>query len=76
MQRLMVKESRVSAEDFVIVQKDLITSNKQQFLDKMKAFWSKPDLLSDKKSAELQKIIRFINTMVFDNNENYQIEDL
>jgi hypothetical protein len=38
MQRLMIKESRVS-EDFNI-QKDLIASNKQQYLDKMKYFWS------------------------------------
>ncbi len=47
----MIKESRVS-EDFNI-QKDLITSNKQQYSDKMKDFWSNPDLLSNKKSEEL-----------------------
>jgi hypothetical protein len=43
MQRLMVKESHVS-EEFNI-QKDLMASNKQQYLDKMKYFWSRPDLL-------------------------------
>jgi hypothetical protein len=74
MQRLMIKESRVS-EDFTI-QKDLITSNKQQYLDKMKDFWSKADLLSNRRSEELQKIISFINNSVFNNNENYQINDL
>jgi hypothetical protein len=42
MQRLMIKESRVS-EDFNI-QKDLIASNKQQYLDRMKDFWSQADL--------------------------------
>ncbi len=70
----MIKESRVS-EDFTI-QKDLITSNKQQYLDKMKDFWSKADLLSNRRSEELQKIISFINNSVFNNNENYQINDL
>ncbi len=74
MQRLMIKESRVS-EDFNI-QKDLIASNRQQYLDKMKDFWSKADLLSNRKSKELQKIISFINNSVFNNNENYQISDL
>jgi hypothetical protein len=75
MQRLMIKESRVS-EDFTI-QKDLMASNKQQYLDKMKDFWSKTDLLSNKKSEELQKIINFINNSLFNNeNENYQINDL
>jgi serine/threonine protein kinase len=43
MQRLMIKESRVS-EDFNI-QADLMASNKQQYLDKMKYFWSKADLV-------------------------------
>jgi hypothetical protein len=38
MQRLMIRESRVS-EDFNI-RKDLIASNKQQYSDKMKYFWS------------------------------------
>jgi hypothetical protein len=38
MQRLMTKDSRVS-EDFAI-QKELMASNKQQYLDKMKDFWS------------------------------------
>jgi hypothetical protein len=38
----MIKESHVS-EDFNI-RKDLITNNKQQYLDKMKYFWSKADL--------------------------------
>jgi hypothetical protein len=42
MQRLMTKESRVS-EDFTI-QKVLMVRNKQQYLDKMKDFWSKADL--------------------------------
>jgi hypothetical protein len=43
----------------------------------MKEFWSKPDLLSNRKSQELQKIINFINNNVFNNeNENYQISDL
>jgi hypothetical protein len=58
MQRLMIRESRVS-EDFNI-QADLIASNKQQYLDKMKYFWSKSELLSNRKSEELQKIISFI----------------
>ncbi len=75
MQRLMIKESRVS-EDFNI-QKDLMASNKQQYLDKMKYFWSRADLLSNRRSEELQKIISFINNRVFNNeNENYQIDDL
>jgi hypothetical protein len=74
MQRLMMKESHVS-EDFNI-QKDLIASNKQQYLDKSKYFWSKAELLSNGKSEELQKIISFINNTVFNNNENYQINDL
>jgi hypothetical protein len=52
MQRLMTKESHVS-EDFTI-QLDLIAINKQQYLDKMKDFWSKADLSSNKKSEELQ----------------------
>ncbi len=43
MQRLMIKESRVS-EDFNI-RKDLIASNKKQYLDKMKDFWSEAELL-------------------------------
>jgi hypothetical protein len=38
----MTKESRVS-EDFNIL-KELMASNKQQYLDKMKDFWSKADL--------------------------------
>jgi hypothetical protein len=43
----------------------------------MKYFWSNPDLLSNRKSEELQKIIAFINNKVFNNeNENYQITDL
>ncbi len=54
----MIRESRVS-EDFNI-QADLIASNKQQYLDKMKYFWSKSELLSNRKSEELQKIISFI----------------
>jgi hypothetical protein len=70
----MIKESRVS-EGFNI-QKDLMASNKQQYLDKMKDFWGTPDLLSNRKSEELQKIISFINTSVFNNNENYHINDL
>ncbi len=75
MQRLMIKESRVS-EDFNI-QKDLMACNKQQCLDKMKYFWNNPDLLSNIKSEELQKIISFINTSLFNNeNENYHINDL
>ncbi len=74
MQRLMIKENRVS-EDFNI-QKDLMASNKQQYLYKIKDFWSNLDLLSNRKSAELQKIISFINNSVFNNNENYQIKDL
>ncbi len=75
MQRLMIKGNRVS-EDFNI-QSDLMASNKQQYLDKMKDFWSKAELLSNRKSEELQKIISFINNRVFNNeNENYQINDL
>jgi hypothetical protein len=69
MQRLMIRENRVS-EDFTI-QKDLMVSSKQQYLDKMKDFWSDPDLLSNRRSEELQKIISFINNSVFDKNENY-----
>jgi hypothetical protein len=65
MQRLMTKESCVS-EDFAI-QKDLMANNKQRYLDKMKDFWSKADLISNIKSEELQKIISFINTSVFNN---------
>jgi hypothetical protein len=43
----------------------------------MKDFWSKADLLSNKNSEELQKIISFINNRVFnDENENYHINDL
>jgi hypothetical protein len=63
MQRLMIRESHVS-EDFTI-QADLMASNKQQYLDKMKYFWSKAELLSNRKSEELQKIISFINNSVF-----------
>ncbi len=75
MQMLMVKESRV-CEDLNI-QKDLIASNKQQYSDKMKDFWSNADLSTNTKSEELQKIISFINNKVFnDENENYQINDL
>jgi serine/threonine protein kinase len=51
LQRLMIKESRVS-EDFAI-RKDLMASNKQQYLDQMKDFWSKPELLSNRKPQEL-----------------------
>ncbi len=61
----MTKESCVS-EDFAI-QKDLMANNKQRYLDKMKDFWSKADLISNIKSEELQKIISFINTSVFNN---------
>jgi hypothetical protein len=70
----MIKESRVS-EDFNI-QADLMASNKQQYLEKMKYFWSKAELLSNGKSEELQKIISFISNSVFNQNENYQINDL
>jgi hypothetical protein len=70
----MIKEIHVS-EDFAI-QKDLMASNKQQYLDKMKDFWSKADLVSNRRSEELQKIINFIHNNVFNNNENYQISDL
>ncbi len=66
MQRLMIKESRVS-EDFTI-QADLIASNKEQYLDKMKYFWHDVELLSNRKSQELQKIISFINNSVFNLN--------
>jgi hypothetical protein len=38
MQRLMIRDSHVS-EDFAI-QADLMASNKQRYLDKMKYFWS------------------------------------
>jgi serine/threonine protein kinase len=48
MQRLMIRESRVS-EDFTI-QEDLMASNKQRYLDKMKDFWSKAELLSNRRS--------------------------
>ncbi len=47
----MIKESRVS-EDFTI-QADLMASNKQRYLDKMKYFWSKAELLSNRKSEQL-----------------------
>ncbi len=63
MQRLMIKESRVSED--VAIQADLMASNKQRYLDKMKYFWSKAELLSNRKSEELQKIISFINNSVF-----------
>ncbi len=59
----MIRESHVS-EDLTI-QKDLMSSNKQQYLNKMKYFWSKAELLSNEKSEELQKIISFINNVVF-----------
>ncbi len=43
----------------------------------MKEFWSNDDLLPNRKSEALQKIISFINNSVFNNeNENYQISDL
>ncbi len=43
----------------------------------MKDFWSKAELLSNRNSEELQKIISFINNRVFNNeNENYRINDL
>ena len=48
----MTKENCVS-EEFDI-QKDLMANNKQRYLDKMKYFWSKADLLSNQKSEELQ----------------------
>jgi hypothetical protein len=70
----MIKERCVS-EDFTI-QADLMASNKEQYLDKMKDFWRKAGLLSNRKSEELQKIINFINNSVFEKNENYQINDL
>ncbi len=59
----MIRESRVS-EDFTI-QADLMANNKQKYLDKMKYFWSKTELLSNRKSEELQKIISFISNSVF-----------
>ncbi len=59
----MIKESRVS-EDFTI-QADLMASNKQRYLDKMKYFWSQAHLLSNRRSEELQIIINFINNSVF-----------
>ncbi len=75
MQRLMIRESRVS-EDFTI-QKDSMANNKQRYLDKMKDFWDKADLVSNRRSEELQRIISFINNRVFSNeNENYQINNL
>jgi hypothetical protein len=75
MQRLMIREGRVS-EDFTI-RADLMASNKEQYLDKIKYFWSQANLLSNRRSEELQKIISFINNRVFNNeNENYQINDL
>jgi serine/threonine protein kinase len=73
MQRLLMKENHIS-QDFAI-RKDLMASNRQQYLDKMKDFWSKPDLLANRKSEELKRIISFINTRVF-NNESYQLNDL
>jgi hypothetical protein len=43
----------------------------------MKDFWSNPNLLSNRKSEELQKIINFINNREFNNeNESYHINDL
>ncbi len=63
MHRLMIKENRVS-EDFNI-RKDLIASNKELYLDKMKYFWSQANLLSNTRSEDLQKIISFINNNVF-----------
>jgi hypothetical protein len=63
MQRLMIRESRVS-EDFTI-QADLMASNKQRYLDKMKYFWSKTNILSNRRSEDLQKIMDFINNRVF-----------
>ncbi len=62
----MIRESRVS-EDFAI-QADLMASNKQRYIDKMKDFWSRAELLSNIKSEELHKIISFINNNVFNNN--------
>jgi hypothetical protein len=59
----MIKENRVS-EDFNI-RKDLIASNKELYLDKMKYFWSQANLLSNTRSEDLQKIISFINNNVF-----------
>jgi hypothetical protein len=42
----------------------------------MKYFWSKAELLSNRRSEDLQKIISFINNRVFNNeNENYNIYD-
>ncbi len=74
MQRLMIRESRIS-EDFDI-RKDLMASNKEQYLDKMKYFWSQANLLSNRRSEDLQKIIDFINNSVFNQNQSYQIHDL
>jgi hypothetical protein len=51
MQRLMIRESHVS-EDFII-KAHLMASNKQRYLDKIKYFWSKADLLSNRRSEEL-----------------------
>jgi hypothetical protein len=62
----MIKESRVS-EDFNI-QKDSMANNKQQYLDKMKDFWRKAELLSNRNSEKLQKIISFINNSIFNKN--------
>ncbi len=59
----MIRESRVS-EDFTI-QADLMASNKQRYLDKMKYFWSKTNILSNRRSEDLQKIMDFINNRVF-----------
>jgi hypothetical protein len=42
----------------------------------MRDFWSQADLLSDRKSEELKKIIIFINNSVLNQHENYQINDL
>jgi hypothetical protein len=74
MQRLMIKESCVS-KDFTI-QADLMASNKQIYLDKMKDFWNKANLLSNRRSEDLQKIIDFMNNSVFNQKENYHINDL
>jgi hypothetical protein len=63
MQRLMIRESRISEDS--TIQADLMANNKQRYLDKMKYFWSKAELLSNRKSEELQKIISFINNSVF-----------
>jgi hypothetical protein len=43
----------------------------------MKDFWGNADLLPNRKSEELHKIISFINIRVFNNEkENYKIKDL